>query len=152
MSGKSANPFGRVDSIADASIFSEDELPGSAETPDIHITDEGNALWSYQREGRINGIPVVESARGLKIDNDELLSVAFELERVPKSEIFYMSPDNQEGIGKYDTILGKVYNGEAVVLEENKQYDAQKGCFLVWVRYDLLAYKLHPRFEYLTKE
>lgn len=152
MSGKS-DIFGEVTSIEDAMIMDDDRLADSQQrTPDIHITDEGNALWSYQREGRINGIPVAENARGLKIDSDELLSVAFELVRIPKSEIFYMSPDNADGIKRYDDILEKVYNGEAVILEENKQYDPQKGSYLVWVRYDLLSYRLHPRFEYLTRE
>jgi len=152
MSEKKRDIFGEVASIEDASTFDDSSLPGHNPTPDVHITDEGNALWSYQREGRINGIPVAENARGLKIGSDELLAVAFELVRVPKSEIFYMSPDNEDGIKKYDDILGKVYNGEAVILEENKQYDPQKGSYLVWVRYDLMSYRLHPRFEYLMRE
>ena len=150
---KPAEPdFGVVLSADDATLSPDDALIGRPDDVQDTVTDEGNALWSYHNENRINGIPVEESARRLKIDKDDMLAVAFVLDREPKSAVIYMSPDKEDGVRVYDEILKKVYNGEAVIIDEMKQFDPQKGCFVAWVRYDLLRYVLHPRFNYLRKE
>ena len=53
---------------------------------------------------------------------------------------------------EYDAILDRAYKGEIILVDEIKQFDAANSCFLVFVRYDEVMYKLHPRFNYLRGE
>lgn len=144
--------YGKLVSTADAVVLDEAGLPGYEAPAKEQTQGEGNALWSYHGEGRIDGIPVDERDRGLKVDSDEMLHVMFRLDRRPCSLMLYMSPDDEEGRKAYDGLLQRVYDGEVLVVDEIKQYDPAGGRFIVWVRYDELKYVLHPRFNYLREE
>lgn len=148
---KQKDIYGQLSSIDDAVLIPDDVLQETPETGD-DSQNKGNALWLYFHEDKINGIPVAEEDRHLKIDKDELLAAAFMLDRRPKSVVLYMSPEDTESSDKYDELLKREYNGEIIIVDELKQFDMQKGRFIVWVRYDEVRYKLHPRFEYLRED
>lgn len=127
------------------------DIPLQDETPKKGIDGYANPLWMYQNLDNLNGIPIDPSAQGLPIDREELLEAALYLDRSPRSMIFWMSPEDTESIQKYDKLLEDQENGKLIIVEEQKQYDMNKSKFMVWIRYDLLRYKLHPRFEYLRE-
>lgn len=141
--------FGHVVSLDEALLSDE---PGEQSKEEEQLTTIGNALWEYHNLGRIGGVPVADDAVGLPIDRDDMLGVAFNLKRVPKSMIFWMSPEDTESIKKYDDLLNKQTDGELIIVDELKQYDMNKCKFMVWIRYDLLSYELNPRFDYLREE
>lgn len=128
------------------------ESPFKEEKTENQISTIGNELWSYHNEGRIHGIPVADNAVGLPIDRDDMLDVAFTLKRVPKSKIFWMSPEDEESIKLYDAMLAQQADGQLIIIDELKQYDTSKCKFMVWLRYDELSYELNPRFDYLREE
>lgn len=128
------------------------ESPFKEEKAENQISTIGNELWSYHNEGRIHGIPVADNAVGLPIDRDDMLDVAFTLKRVPKSKIFWMSPEDEESIKLYDAMLAQQADGQLIIIDELKQYDTSKCKFMVWLRYDELSYELNPRFDYLREE
>jgi len=148
----SRDSYGELTSMSDATL-AEDNI-FSSQGGDDEITDAGNALWSYQHENRINGVPVAEEDRGLLIGSDDMLNVAFVLERHPRSMLLKLSLscEDHHDKEKYDALLENVYNGSAIIVDEDRQFDAAKGCFIVWVRYDELQYVLHDRFKYLREE
>ena len=140
--------FGQIVPPQDAKIFSDSMLPGQEpEKKELLMGGSGNALWSYYNEGTIYGYPVAEEDKNMPIEREEQLSAMFEPKHEAKSEIFWLSPDNEESIKRYDDILKMVSEGKAVIVEENKQYDAAKGAYLVWIRYDKVWFQLHPRFK-----
>ena len=128
------------------------ESPFKEEKAENQISTIGNELWSYHNEGRIHGIPVADNAVGLPIDRDDMLDVAFTLKRVPKSKIFWMSPEDEESIKLYDAMLAQQADGQLIIIDELKQYDTSKCKFMVWLRYDELSYELNPRFDYLRED
>lgn len=148
--GSVSSEYGTISSITDASLvdypFKEPEKKKNV------IDDSANLLWSYQNTGTIDGTPVDPSALNLPIDRQDLLATALYLDRRPKSAIFWMSPEDEESIKKYDQLLDDQFHKKILIIEELKQYDQSKGKFMVWVRYDELCYMLHPRFEYLKEE
>lgn len=142
--------YGAVTSAKDAYISDIGMQP--QDSGDQTITQTGNALWEYKHENKINGIPVAEEYKNLKIDRDDLLYAAFYLDSVPKSEIFWFSPDDADAIEKYNDILQRAYNGSIIIQEELKQYDTTKCKYLVWVKYNEVRYMLHKRFNYILEE
>ena len=144
--------YGTVVSTKDAVLLQDAELPSESGQESNDISSVGNALWSYLHENRINGIPVKNGDCNLPIERDDMLSATFQLVSVPKSMLLWLSPDDAEAIAKYDDLLQRVYNGTVIIQDEVKQYDAAKGKFIVWVRYNEVYYELHPRFQYLREE
>lgn len=82
------------------------------------MTESGNALWSYRNEGRINGIPVAEKDCSLPIDREDLLQAAFQLTSTPRSLIFWMSPDDEDAIKAYDSLLKRAADGSVLIQDE----------------------------------
>lgn len=118
----------------------------------IRLEGQGNLLWSYQNEDRLYGIPVEEQFRKLKIDRDETLVNAFELVRRPRLLLVLMNETSEEATRKYNDLLDAVYDGRAEIVDETRQFDPAKSAFLVWVRYNELSFRLHPRYNYLLEE
>lgn len=144
--------YGQVVSVKEAGILTDSMLPGMQADVDTEISALGNALWSYKFEHKINGIPVAATDCNLPIDREDLLYVAFQLDTIPKSTIFWMSPEDEESIKAYDALLARVYNGSVIIVDELKQYDQTKGKFMVWIRYNEMQYSLHKRFTYLRED
>lgn len=144
--------YGQVVSVKEAGILTDNMLPGMQADVDTEISSLGNALWSYKFEHKINGIPVATTDCNLPIDREDLLYVAFQLDTIPKSTIFWMSPEDTESIEAYDALLARVYNGSVIIVDELKQYDQTKGKFMVWIRYNEMQYSLHKRFTYLRED
>lgn len=144
--------YGQVVSVKEAGILTDNMLPGMQADPDTEISALGNALWSYKFDHKINGIPVAATDCNLPIDREDLLYVAFQLDTIPKSTIFWMSPEDNESIEAYDALLARVYNGSVIIVDELKQYDQTKGKFMVWIRYNEMQYSLHKRFTYLRED
>jgi len=119
-----------------------DEGPAYAESP----------LWDYHKAGRINGVPVVDADRGLKIDDETLLAAAFVLDRKPESLLLHMSPDRPENNEQYVRILDMAARGEAEIVDELRQWCPETASFVLWLRYNTLSYRLHPRFSYIREE
>lgn len=111
-----------------------------------------NTLWSYINEGSINGIPVEDSAKGLPIDNEYRLFDAFMIHRDPKVLVARIDPDNQDTLKEYRELLERAASTDIEIIEEYKQYDPEHSSFVLWVRYDVLRYVLHPRYKYLMEE
>lgn len=146
--------FGKLDAPEDADMLLTGGLPF-----DDNDADDGNVLdmsstplWGYLNEGRLNGTPVAAEDCGLKIADEAMLRAAFVLVREPHSLLLYMSPDDADSQAKYDSIISRMYSGEVEIIDEQKQYDPSKGRFVVWLRYDVVHYALHPRFHYLREE
>lgn len=144
---KSKNAHGKLVSAEDVEL--EPFGVSDAYTEEPSFPGAGNALWSYQQEGTIGGIPVDEASRGLSIDSDELLYSAFVLDRHPKSTIISLEPEDSKGQDAYNVILDRAYHGEIVLVDEIKQFDAAHSRFIVLIRYDEVRYTLHPRYAYL---
>lgn len=145
----SDNLIGRLVSAKDAGILTEEDLPGYKKQDDNTIVaGSGDALWAYRNEGKINGIVVRESDCNLAIDKDDLLQRAFQIHSIPHSEFFRLPAD----LDKYNQLLKDVYDGKATIVDEQKQFDAAKGEFIDWVRYDEICYELNPRYSHLKEE
>lgn len=145
--------FGHIVPPSEARILQDDILPGAeTQTNSPLMAGTGNALWSYHNEGKIYGYPVLEEDRDLAIERDEEILQKFEPKREAHSEMFWMSPDDEESIKRYDNILKMVTDGTINIIEENKQYDASRGAYLVWIRYDKVWFQLHPRFRQLRED
>lgn len=115
-------------------------------------SDKGEELWSYQRLGKINGVPVRECDRGLKISTQSLLTDAFVLDRKPHSYVFYVKPEDNESLALYNDILDKVHEGTVEIIDELRQFSSSKEAFLVWIRYNELLYVLNERYNWLHEE
>lgn len=148
----SEDTVGCLVSAKEAFMLTDEDLPGAEQRQEGIVAGSGEALWSYRHENRINGVLVQECDRDLAVENEEMLSQAFRIHSVPKSMIFWMSPDDPESIEKYNELLNMVSDGRAIIVNEEKQYDQSKGKFLVWIRYDEICYELHPRFDFLKEE
>lgn len=148
--------IGHIDGVGDVALAGIDSLPGvsdlEADDSGLRISAEGNALWNYHNLGRINGVPVADDARSLPVDRDDMLAVAFTLDRRPRSLMLYMKPDDPESFRAYDDIMDAVYDGRAEIIDEIRQYDAASSRFVVWIRYNELKYVLNERFAYLREE
>ena len=144
--------YGTLISAEEAELLLDSSLPGAEQDTESEVSPLGNALWSYKEEHRINGIKVASGDCGLPIDRDDVLNTAFQLVSVPKSLLLWLSPDDAEAIAKYDALLQQVYDGSVIIQDEIKQYDQTKGKFMVWIRYNEVSYKLHPRFQFLREE
>ena len=140
----------------DVELLSEDDLPWDDNDQQKHknniVVQQGEALWSYRYENKINGIVVADADRDLAIERDDQLPERFRPHFVPRSKIFWLSPDDTEQNDEYEKLLKDVYDGKAIIRDEQKQYDSAKGKFMVWIRYDEVCYELHPRFSYLKEE
>lgn len=145
------NPYGNLTSAEDV-LLEYTDIGSPEPVPATTTPGAGNALWMYQHEGLINGIPVERASAGLSIESDEMLYTAFVLDRKPCSVVIELKPKDKEGQAEYDAILDRAYKGEIILVDEIKQFDAANSCFLVFVRYDEVMYKLHPRFNYLRGE
>lgn len=145
--------FGQVLSADDATVASMPNILQQDDMlPKAGIDDTGNALWSYRNEHKINGYVVDEPYRDLKIDRDDMLSVAFRPEIKPHSVLFRLCPENKEDNEAYEKLLQGTTDGTIDIVDETCQFDAAKSCYLVWVRYKEVKYVLHPRFNYLLEE
>lgn len=144
-----SNDYGRTVSVDDALLS---DMPVQDQQEEHQVDPFANPLWWYQNTGTINGVPVDPKDLNLPINKQDLLQAAFELNRRPRSAIFWMSPEDKESIEQYDKLLDDQFNNKIIIVEETKQYDPNKSKFMVWVRYDELCYMLHPRFEYLREE
>ena len=143
--------IGHVSDAADLRMLGIDSVPGGgADLPED--ASDGGLLWEYRYEGKINGIRVADRDRSLPIDKDADIMAAFELVRVPRSELLVVSPDSPDGLKRYNEILEMAYAGAATVLDETRQFDSAKGGFIVWIRYDELSYALDSRHAYLREE
>lgn len=140
-------------SAAQARLLTEDDLPGreKEDEGDVKLSNSDN-LWAYRSEHQIQNVQVRQSDWDLPIADDETLAKAFRLHSVPHSEMFWMSPDDEESMAKYNQILQAAYDGKIIIVDEQKQYDQSKGKFLVWLRYDEVAWELHPRYEFIREE
>lgn len=149
-----APDYGHVVSADDASLLQDSMLPKDNQTPEVDELSVGaalNALWFYHKEGTINGVPVADEDRDLPILSDAQLMSAFELKRASKSVLLWMAPYEKESNEQYNALLKMQDSGAAVITEETKQYDHTKNMFMVWVKYTVLKYKLHPRYNYLRE-
>ena len=147
-------------STRDAVLLTEDDIPWDEKQAEREldknkkqtiVASTGDALWAYRNEGKINGVVVRESDRNLNVERDDQLQQAFQLHNIPHSEVFWMSPDDPEAIEKYNQLLQRVYDGTAIIVDEQKQYDTAKGKFMVWIRWDEICYELNPRHSYLKE-
>lgn len=109
----------------------------------------GSLLWEYTHDSRIYGVPVARGDRGLPVDSDDLVQEAFQLDRKPHAALFVLDPASTEGCEAYNKLLDRLYLGEVAIIDEDRQFDATNGRFVVWVRYDELCYSLNNRFDYL---
>lgn len=143
--------YGQLYAPEDSPVMTPGDVPSLGDADTGGRFDSG-VLWSYLNEGRLNGVPVNPADVGLKIDNEDMLQTAFVLRRTPQNLLIYLGPDDKESQEKYEEILRKAYAGEAEILDEQRQFDPAKGRFVVWLRYDIIQYELHPRFRYLREE
>ena len=141
--------FGRLVSLEDAMLA---ESPADDDKQNNIISPMDDVLWEYHELGRVNNIPVAEADQKLPIDSERLLDGAFTLKRTPRSVVFWMSPEDEESIKLYDDLLAQQTDGRIQIIEELKQYDANKGKFIVWLRYDETVIELKPRYAYLREE
>ena len=141
--------FGRMVSLEDAVLA---ESPADDDKQHNIISPTDDVLWEYHELGRVNNIPVAEADQKLPIDSERLLDGAFTLKRTPRSVVFWMSPEDEESIKLYDDLLAQQTDGRIQIIEELKQYDANKGKFIVWLRYDETVIELKPRYAYLREE
>ena len=141
--------FGRMVSLEDAVLA---ESPADDDKQNNIISPMDDVLWEYHELGRVNNIPVAEADQKLPIDSERLLDGAFTLKRTPRSVVFWMSPEDEESIKLYDDLLAQQTDGRIQIIEELKQYDANKGKFIVWLRYDETVIELKPRYAYLREE
>lgn len=128
------------------------EAPNEESQQENVISPADDILWEYHELGRVNNIPVAEADQNLPIDSERLLDGAFTLKRTPRSVVFWMSPEDTESIQLYDDLLAQQTDGKIQIIEELKQYDANKGKFMVWLRYDETIIELKPRYAYLREE
>ena len=147
--GELNSKYGELTGVADAPVRQHLDMPGIV--PDSE-PGKGNALYEYLKNGTINGAPVAPEDKGLAVDSDELLQSAFQLVRRPCFKLLRLSPDDKESQHEYNEVLDRVYDGSVYIVDEDRQFDAAHGGFVVWLRYDELCYKLLDRFGYLRNE
>lgn len=144
--------FGKAVSMKDAAIMTPDMLPmGDPEQEGAVYSDDPD-LWEYHEQHRIHGVPVAEEDRKAPIDKPDVLRMAFVEDVKPHSVILWMSPEDEESQRKYQEIMDMVYDHRARIISEDKQYDTTKNKFMVWIRYEELECRLHPRFQFLKEK
>lgn len=142
--------YGRVLSPSDVSLDMPDVVQGDnvpQPPPDL-----GNALWIYQTQGKINGVPVAQEARGLPIDGDDMLQTVFMLDKHPRCMVLRLHDGDCSDKDKFDELLSRAYLGEVSIVSEDIQFDASRGHFLVLLKFEELQYVLHPRYSYLKND
>ena len=147
---KEDTTYGKLVSASEAQMVDlpEDEPREQSTLP----TDVGNMLYEYRASSTICGVPVADEDKDLPILSDDVLVAAFVLDCRPRLLFTRIKPDDTESRKEYDELLEKVHQGKARMVDETKQFDVQSGSFIVWVRYEEMCYKLHPRYEYLRNE
>lgn len=143
---------GRLVSAKDATLITDDDLPKAEKEDNGIVFSNGDALWSYRNEGKINGYQVDSGSLNLPIERDDQLLSCFRPVMTPHSVLFWLSPDDQEENEKYNKLLQDSYDGKISIVEEKSQYDPGKGKFMVWVLYNEVRYELHPRYSHLREE
>lgn len=145
---ESTSAYGAITSPSDAEATSWTPT----EEPVRAFSGEAAALWEYHTLGKVMGIPVRECDRELKVDRPDMLQEAFLVRRLPRARVFRISPDGGEPLSQYEEILAKVASGECELVDEDRQFDAQSGAFVVWLRWNELSVELNQRYEYLREE
>lgn len=147
--------LGELVSPDDVELICDEDLPGLDDDEEQNKGDgrtvtayTGDALFAYREENKINNIIVKEEDRDLPIEKDEEVQRYFRPAYKPHSEIMRLPADND----KYNQLLQDVYDGKAIIVDEQKQFDAAKGEFIVWIRWDSVCYEVSPRYAYLKKE
>lgn len=145
--------LGELVSAADVDLICDEDLPGLDEDQkkkdrNTVTAYNGDVLFAYREENKINGIIVNEADRDLPIEKDDEVQRYFRPHQTPHSEILRLPADNE----KYNQLLQDVYDGKAIIVDEQKQFDAAKGEFIVWIRWDSVCYELSPRYSYLKED
>lgn len=144
--------FGKAVSMKDAQIMTPDMLPMGDPESEGAVYSNDPSLWEYHELNRINGIPVAEEDQKAPIDKPDVLSMAFVEDVKPRSAVLWISPDDTEALKKYQEIWDMVYDHRARIISEDKQYDQTKNKFMVWIRYEEVVCRLHPRFQFLKEK
>ena len=145
--------LGELISPEDVVLINDEDLPGLDDEKikkdkNTVTAYNGDVLFAYREENKINGVVVNEADRDLPVERDDQIQQAFRLHHVPHSEILRLPADNE----KYNQLLQDVYDGKAIIVDEQKQFDAAKGEFIVWIRWDSVCYELSPRYAYLKED
>ena len=145
--------LGELISPEDVVLINDEDLPGlddekNKKDKNTVTAYNGDVLFAYREENKINGVVVNEADRDLPVERDDQIQQAFRLHHVPHSEILRLPADNE----KYNQLLQDVYDGKAIIVDEQKQFDAAKGEFIVWIRWDSVCYELSPRYAYLKED
>lgn len=138
--------FGKTLSASDINL--SNIVPNTTEfnTDSIKLDAQGNLLWEYRNKGTINSIPVDKADLDLQIDSDDIINQVFYLERNKKSVMLWFDVNNQED---YNNLLDRENRFEIYIETEDKQYDADKHGYWVWIKYYELKYRLNNRYEHL---
>jgi len=145
--------LGELISPEDVVLINDEDLPGldderNKKDKNTVTAYNGDVLFAYREENKINGVIVNEADRDLPVERDDQIQQFFRLHHVPHSEILRLPADND----KYNQLLQDVYDGKAIIVDEQKQFDAAKGEFIVWIRWDSVCYELSPRYAYLKED
>ena len=144
--------LGELVAPEDVELINDEDLPGlgdDEQNKNNTVTAyNGDVLFAYREENKINGVIVQEDDRDLPIEKDEEVQRYFRPKHTPHSEILRLPADNE----KYNQLLQDVYDGKAIIVDEQKQFDAAKGEFIVWIRWDSVCYEVSPRYAYLKED
>lgn len=141
--------YGRALSPADV-VLDVPAMPQAAAAAQ-QPADLGNALWVYQKQGLINGVPVEDSAKGLSISSDDELRAAFMLDRRLRCLVLRLYDGDCPDKLKYDELLDKAHAGSLSIVSEDTHFDETRGQFLIVVKFEELQYKLHPRYAFMKE-
>lgn len=120
--------------------------------PQVQQTTTNGILWSYHKQGTINGIPVREQDKDLNITTQAQLNNAFQLNQSIVVWTGWLSPQYPQDLQKYQHIKQLEADNKCIILEHQKQYSSSKNAYLVLLTYANIEFVLNDRYSFYKQD
>lgn len=114
--------------------------------------DTASLLWQYRNKNSIAGVPVAQQSQNITFQKQSQLVGAMQPECHMQVFIGYLSPQYKEDVDKYREIKQLAADGVAVIVQQQKQFVAQKNAYMCLVVYGTYKFILNQRYNFYKED
>ena len=109
-------------------------------------------LWSYHKNGTINGVPVNQSDKGLNITSQSQLSNAFQLAQDIQVWSGWLAPQYPQQLKQYQEIKQREAQNKCIILDQKLQFSSTKDAYLALLTYANIQFVLDNRYDFYKQD